>query len=30
MSPMAALDSDLMKGGYVFITSNKRDGTLYT
>ena len=26
---MAALDSDLMKGGYVYITSNKRDGTLY-
>lgn len=29
MSPIAALDSDLMKGGYVYITSNKRDGTLY-
>ena len=30
MSPIAALDSDLMKGGYVYITSNKRDGTLLT
>jgi hypothetical protein len=30
MSPMAALDSNLMKGGCVYITSNKRDGTLFT